>query len=192
MKKGLQNIKAIKQMIAGTHRTQNTKNISYLQQTKGDDLRKVGETWTDESGDTWIQREGYRMKKDKLDEILAYLSSCKMPTECPKCKNLMTKRLDKKFWILERHCFDCQVAFEHELRITGKYKEYEKSKVTKNVESWLSQAEKEVKELANVFRDPVSFVNIDGVDENWISNQQNVADKIETDFQTLKDKLLQC
>ena len=117
----LQNIKAIRQMLDGTHKTQSRKTIGFSDVKSSEIKREVGEIWTDDNGVEWEQRNGFKIKKGKLDEIRELLVKNRMPSHCPECNQPMTKRLDKKFWALEKRCFDCQVLFEHKLRIEGKY-----------------------------------------------------------------------
>ena len=116
----LQNIKAIRQMLDGTHKSQTKKNIGF-NSNKVEQKREVGETWKDVHGVEWEQRNGFKIQKGKLDELREMLAKTRMPAECPKCNQPMTKRLDKKFWALEKHCFDCQIDFEHKLHIEKKY-----------------------------------------------------------------------
>ena len=37
--------------------------------------RKIGETWTDSSGTTWEQKDGYKASVNKLDDVRKYLDS---------------------------------------------------------------------------------------------------------------------
>ena len=46
----------------------------------------------------------------------------------------MKKRIDDKFWRLFGHCFDCQINFEHKLRLEVKYDKIAKDIVV--VEFW--------------------------------------------------------
>lgn len=194
MSKKLQNIKAIRQMLDGVHKTQtkNTVTFSDVQITQ-ETTRAIGETWTDENGIEWEQRSGFRIRKGKLNEIRdLILAETQVPDTCPKCHNPMTKRLDKKFWKLEKHCFDCQVNFEHELRLEGKYEAYERDRIRKNAEAWLQQAEQEAMEIVNVFKNPVTFANADGTLEKWSGGMkpEEIADKIEKEFQKFKEDFL--
>ena len=188
----LQNIKAIKQMLDGTHRTQTRNAIAFSDKVTDSVKREVGEVWTDESGVEWEQRNGFKIKKGKLDEIRSLIAASKTPSHCPKCKQAMTKRLDAKFWKLDGHCFDCQIEFEHNLRIEGKYEEYEKQRILKNAEAWLKDAEQEAKELAEVFRNPLTFANADGTIENWSGGMtgEELAEKIEQEFEQFKDNFI--
>ena len=188
----LQNIKAIRQMLDGTHKTQSRKTIGFSDVKSSEIKREVGDVWTDENGVEWEQRAGFKIKKGKLDEIRELLVKNRMPSHCPECNQPMTKRLDKKFWALEKRCFDCQVLFEHKLRIEGKYEAYEKERMLKNAEAWLSQAEQEAKELATAFRNPLTFANSDGSIEKWTGGLtgDEMAEKIEKEFELFKENFI--
>jgi ribosomal protein L37AE/L43A len=188
----LQNIKAIRQMLDGTHRTQTKNTVAFSDKAKDLTKREVGEVWTDESGVEWEQRAGFKIKKGKLDEIRSLIAASRTPSHCPKCNQAMTKRLDAKFWKLEGHCFDCQVELEHNLRIEGKYEEYERQRILKNAEAWLKDAEQEAKELAEVFRNPLTFANSDGTIEKWSGGMtgEELAEKIEKEFELFKENFI--
>jgi uncharacterized protein YutD len=49
-------------------------------------------------------------------------------------------------WRLYEHCFDCQLDFEHKLRLEGKYEEWEKQKVKENKISFLKEQIQAIKE----------------------------------------------
>lgn len=187
----LRNIDALKKMLDGQHKSQTKSTFGY-KTVKQEVEHEVGDVWTDEHGNEWIQQKGFKIKKGKLDEIKALVASKQMPTNCPKCGNPMTKRLDKKFWMLEKHCFDCQVAFEHELRITGKFQEYEQQKMLQNAEAWLAEAEQEAMEIVAAFRNPLTFANADGSIETWSGGltSDEMADKIEAEFKLFKENFI--
>jgi ribosomal protein L37AE/L43A len=187
----LRNIDAIKKMLDGQHKSQSKKSIGY-QKTVEKTTREVGETWVDVHGAEWVQKEGFKIKKGKLDEIRALIEARKMPVKCPKCNAPMVKRLDKKFWVLEKHCFDCQVAFEHNLRIEGKYEAYEKERILKNAESWLKDAEQEAMEIVAAMRNPVTYSDVEGNIETWSGGRSpdEIADKIAADFKKFKEDFI--
>ena len=84
---------------------------------------------------------GYEGKKKERGNIEGPLTKImqdvRMPLFCKKCDKLMKKRLDDKMWGLYNHCFNCQLQFEHELRLEGKYDEWEKEKVKQNKISFI-------------------------------------------------------
>ena len=67
------------------------------------------------------ENKGGETRKSELTDIR---EGPRVPLFCPKCKKTMKKRLDDKFWYLYKHCFDCQIDFEHKLRLEGKYNEW--------------------------------------------------------------------
>ena len=184
----LQNIKAIKQMLDGSHRTQSKTTVGY--QKEADKPREIGERWIDENGKEWEQKDGYKISVNKFLDTVAEM---RMPSNCPKCNKEMSHRFDKKFWNLEGHCFDCQIEFEHNLRIDGKYEEYEKNRMLQNALAWLRDAEKEAKEIIDSFRNPMTFANSDGTTEKWNHDisPEEVADKIEKEFAEFKVNFIQ-
>lgn len=188
----LNNIKAIRQMLDGVHRTQTKTSVSFSETKKAEEERKVGDVWVDENGVEWEQRSGFRIQKGKMDEVRSLIAASRMPSVCPVCGQAMTKRLDVKFWKLEKRCFDCQVEFEHELRIEGKFEQYAKDRIRRNAEAWLADAEQEAVEIINAFRNPVAFANSDGTMENWSGGKtaKEIADQIESEFLKFKEDFL--
>ena len=87
----LQNVKAIKEMLAGKHKTQTRKSFGFT--TSAEPTRKVGDEWIETNANgTKIkvtQQEGFRVKepvnsiRDQINEIL------RMPDTCPECNNNM-------------------------------------------------------------------------------------------------------
>ena len=56
----LKNIKAVKEMLGGEHKTQTKKTISFADKVFV--KREVGETWVDDKNQKWEQRNGYKVK----------------------------------------------------------------------------------------------------------------------------------
>jgi ribosomal protein L37AE/L43A len=190
----LRNIDAIKKMLDGTHKSQNTTTVGMnIGIVSDDQKREVGEIWKDSQGVEWEQRAGFKIQKGKMDTIRELINAQKMPSHCPKCNQPMTKKLDKKFWKLDKQCFDCQIDFEHNLKIEGKYEQYEKDRILKNAEAWLVEAEQEAMEIIEAFRNPVTYTNADGTTEEWSGQMtpEEVADKIETQFKEFKEDFLE-
>ena len=99
--------------------------IGYKKETKD---YKEGDVWT-EGRKTWTIKNGIKQTISKLDKVKKEVF---MPLCCPKCGNVMKKRLDKPNYNVHKKCHDCVVKFEHKLRIKGKYKEYIKNLKSKN------------------------------------------------------------
>ena len=84
MSKKLQNIKAVKQMLDGTHKFQTKKTIGFSdakQKAKKNEKRNVGDVWEEKIGNTIYiieQKNGFRVKKPKnsvMSEVREYLNS---------------------------------------------------------------------------------------------------------------------
>ena len=82
--------------------------------------------------------EGKQKEKgDIKSELTDIMSEVRMPLFCPKCKKTMKKKLDDKFWRLFEHCWDCQLDFEHKLRLEGKYDEWAINRAKNNQKAWV-------------------------------------------------------
>jgi ribosomal protein L37AE/L43A len=87
---------------------------------------------------TIVGYEGKQKEKgDVKSELTDIMSEVRMPLFCPKCKKTMKKKLDDKFWRLFEHCWDCQLDFEHKLRLEGKYDKWAISRAKNNQKAWV-------------------------------------------------------
>ena len=87
---------------------------------------------------TIVGYEGKQKEKgDVKSELTDIMSEVRMPLFCPKCDKAMKKKLDDKFWRLFEHCWDCQLDFEHKLRLEGKYDEWAISRAKNNQKAWV-------------------------------------------------------
>jgi hypothetical protein len=187
MTKKLQNIKAIKEMIAGTHRTQTKTTIGF--ETKDYVRREVGEQWTDELGNLWEQKKGYKVKLGKLSDLRNELKTF---PNCPKetCTCKKPSRADEKMKAFHGMCLDCVIDMEHQLKIEGKFKEYERSKILENAKAWLKQAEIEKEILKTGLK--AQYILEDGRVEEWeggISPEELEA-KIDAEFEKFKTEFI--
>lgn len=194
----LQNVKAVKEMLSGTHKFQTNKTFGYTK--KQDIKRNIGDKWTEITPNgtqiQWEQKDGFRVKtavNSILDEINKIL---KMPDKCPKCNSNMyneEEKLNKKFWSLEKQCFSCVVKMETLLRGEGKYKEYERKKLLQNAESWFKDADKEVEILKEALGQKIQFVqNKDGELEEYDQTdyKENFTEYIDNQYDRFKKELI--
>lgn len=184
----LNNVKAVKEMIAGTHRTQ-TKNTVSFGESKEFIKREVGDQWTDDEGNIWEQKKGYKVKLGKLSELRKEL------TTFPKCqKEVCTctnpTRNDLKMKAIHGMCLDCVVDMENNLKIEGKYGEYERQKMLDNGKAWLKQAELEKEALKVALK--ARFINEDGSFEDWDGmSWDEMEEKIENEFRSFRENFIQ-
>lgn len=192
MAKKLQNIRAINQMLSGTHKSQNKTTVGY--QSKEED-RNIGDKWIDNNGVQWEQKDGYKVSSAKaLEAVMAAIKALKMPNICPKCnKEMKPNQYNKKMWRVHKMCFDCVIDMEHEHKINGTYDQYEKDLMRKNIEAWLKDARAEMEAIKELLT-KAEFVNSDGTVEKWDSpwkgKEQELEELLERDFQKVKAQLL--
>ena len=122
---------------------------------------KEGDIW-EEGGKKWIIKDGIKQTYTKLDKIK---KEAILPLFCPCCGNLMKKRNDSKMYKIHKMCFDCVIDMEHQLRIDGKYEEYERAIVANNAESYLDDLEQYLLEAIN--ESNTQFVSERGEVERW-------------------------
>lgn len=184
----LNNVKAVKEMIAGTHRTQ-TKNTIAFGESKDFVKREVGDQWTDDDGNLWEQKKGYKVKLGKLSELRNEINTF---PKCQKevCTCVNPNRNDLKMKSTHGMCFDCVIDMEHQLKIDGKYEEYERQKMLDNGKAWLKQAELEKEALKVAIK--AQYINEDGSIENWDGmTWEEMETKIEKEFEIFKTNFIE-
>ena len=102
-KSKLQNVKAVKELLAGTHKSQTSRTFGFT--GKGNKKREVGDVWIETSPNgtkiQWEQKDGFRVKKSANSIIDEVNKIVHMPEKCPNCDQPMyneEERLNKKFW----------------------------------------------------------------------------------------------
>ena len=176
-------------MLDGTHKFQTKKVFGY---DKKAIKRKVGDKWTDDNGYTWEQKDGFKIKHGKLDELRNYLQS--FPS-CPNeiCTCSKPSQADLKMKSFHGMCLDCVVDMEHKIRLKGSeaWKRYERGKMKENAESWLRESKKQVDDVISIM-EKTEFANADGSMEKWGSDFDPTKFKknVEKDFKKFEDQLL--
>ena len=204
MSKKLQNIKALQQMLEGNHRFQTKKSIGFSDAdsaAKRNERHEVGDIWEEidpVSGITYVieQRDGFRIKKtqnsDALQSVreeLRAFPNCRKET----CTCLGKHHLDKKMRKIHGMCFDCVIEMEHDLRKSGKYEDYEQSRVKANALAWLAEAERDVELLKQVYTTTSTFIqNSDGGTETWTAKMtpEEFEEQIQSQFDKFKQDFL--
>ena len=185
----LKNIKAINEMLQGQHRSQTKAIVGYKNEKTE---RVLGEVWTDDNGQKWVQKEGYKSKISRFDKIRKMINA----DVCPKCKKKLT-RFDNQFMKRENKCHDCIVKQETLMTCEGYlkgediYGKWEKAKIKENVESFLAEATQEVDLIKKTFTQ-MEYVNSDGRVGKWKlpESAEKINKNIQDQFETYKEKLL--
>lgn len=192
----LRNIKAVRQMLDGTHRFQ-TKTSVFFGDVK-DNQRKSKMTlidaekniYKDHEGKEWIIENGIRTRHTPiLDSVREFQESL---IKCPKatCTCDPNERLDKKMILLHGMCFNCVIDMEHKLRIEGKFKEYERERIKQNAMAWLRDAETEAEAMAKFLSTAAQFVHDSGEVEKWQLDDPEIGNRVRDQFQAFREEFL--
>ena len=203
MSKKLQNVKAVQQMLDGSHKFQTKKTTGFSDAklvAKKNERHVVGDTWeeSDSVGNKFIieQQDGFRIKKTKNSKIFQELRddlrsfpACRKET----CTCAGTHPIDKKMQIIHKMCFDCVIDMEHEMKKAGTYEEYEQNKIRENALAWLAAAERDVVMLKQTYTQAAEFVtNSDGALETWGAKMSpaEFEETVQTQFNKFKENFL--
>jgi len=201
MSKKLQNVKAVQQMLDGTHKFQTKKTVGFSDAKNKAEHCEIGDTWeeTDTYGNVYIveQRDGFRIRKTKnsdlfqsvRDELQAF-PNCRKET----CTCIGTHQLDQKMRKIHGMCFDCVIEMEHELKKAGKYEKYEQDKIRENALAWLRDAERDVEMLKQAYTQVQQIVaNSDGHVEHWSAKMtaEEFENTIQKQFEEFKINFLE-
>ena len=177
----LQNIKAIQNMLSGTHKSQ-TRQVHYYGKTSNNIIEEnIIEKDEDGNPKIWIevdpntksrmritQHDGWKSKETESGYLVRKaIKALEMPNECPQCGKDMhgtEKRLNEKFWNWQKQCFDCIVTFETKLRNDPEaWKVYQQEKMYENAKVFFSDADGDVEGLEKILTEASSGVqNADG------------------------------
>lgn len=154
------NLHKVKQMLDGEHALQKKKIFGFIPSETLPE-RKVGDIWqeTDSNGNiTWVQKkEGYLFKSnrhpDAIDALVKLREELEKFPKCPKevctAKN---DRLDKKYRFKTEMCAECTCKMEDDLRISGKFKEYEQEKMKNKATSIFKDSDHVLEEIVAPLR----------------------------------------
>ena len=146
----LQNIKAVKEMMAGTHKTQTRKTFAMGSTKKELSEEDIEERFEDGSPKVWIETDPISGARTRVTQHNGFKS--REPDKCPECGKDMhshEKRLNHKFYFKRGKCFDCVLKEERAIKNQGEeaWKEYENKIMLSNAEGWFKDADKEVEIL---------------------------------------------
>ena len=202
MSNKLQNIKAVKQLLAGEHKSQRKSQIyTGKLKTKPED-HEVEETFEDGSPKIWIERDaagfgtrvtqhdGFRSREPENSILKSIQEALEVPNECPKCGIEMRndeQRLNFKFYFTRKKCFGCVIKEENEIRQQGEeaWKKYQNKIMLANAEGWFKDADKEVEIVKNQV--VKTWQNAQG--EYGEADMSNFLEKMELDYKKLKEEI---
>jgi hypothetical protein len=204
MSKKLQNVKAVQQMLEGSHKFQTKKTVGFSDAkttAKQNERHEIGDVWQETDSATGIttiieQRDGFRIKKTKNSDVFQEVrDSIRSFPNCRKdvCTCTSTHRLDQKMQKIHGMCFDCTIEMEHELKKSGKYDEYEQQKIRENALAWLASAERDVAMLKQTYTQAAQFVSSGNGDvESWAEKMtpEEFEETVQKQFDKFKEEFL--
>ena len=204
MSKKLQNVKAVTEMLQGTHKFQTRKTVGFSDSAataKNNEKHAVGDIWEETDPGSKItyvleQFEGFRTKKPKnSDALQSVRTELRTFPNCRKetCTCAGSHHLDKKMRKVHGMCFDCTIEMEHELKVAGKFEEYEQQKIRENAMAWLASAERDVEMLKEAYTTAAKFVtNSEGETESWAAKMtpEEFEETVQAQFNIFKDNFL--
>lgn len=123
--------------------------------------RKEGDVW-EEDGKKWTIKNGVKQTVSKMQELKAIAN---FPVFCPKCKHVMNSPYDRQFYNVHRHCYECQLAYELELKKKGQLQDKIKEVANSDIDGMIQNYEDWVDDLIN--NADTSFVTEAGDVESW-------------------------
>jgi hypothetical protein len=121
-----------------------------------------GDIW-EESGKQWTIKNGIKQTVTKFDKLKKMFI---MPLACPNCSQPMpNNEYNKKMWNIHKMCFDCVIKMEAQLKVEGKYEEYEKKMMNANKNAMVDDFEKAIENFYNNRAE--SYVTEQGDVETW-------------------------
>ena len=200
----LQNIKAVKQLLAGTHKMQTRQSI-YTGSTKTEIPEEdIIEQFDNGKPKIWIetnsktgtrtrvtQHDGFKSREPENSILKTVQDALTVPEKCPECGKDMRdheKRLNFKFYFMRKKCFGCVLTEERRIRDKGPeaWKAYETKIMSANAEAWFHDTDKEVEILKQSVKETV-WGNADG--ERGEVDISSAIERIETDYNKLKETI---
>jgi hypothetical protein len=114
------------------------------------------------------------------------------PLLCPSCSKPMKTEYDKKMFILHKTCFDCVIKMESQLKIDGKYQEYEDKIVKANANFALDEFVNGFDSFLDSMSSNNGFVTEQGDIEDWhvkALDKQKIREQVMKDIEESRAKL---
>tara|TARA_Y100000385_G_scaffold263548_1_gene296131 strand:- start:620 stop:1198 length:579 start_codon:yes stop_codon:yes gene_type:complete len=165
-------VQRLRNIIQGKYGESTRSSVGF---TNPQEFYSEGDIW-ERDGRTWTIKNGIKQNITKLDKAK---KAHVMPLLCPKCKKVMKNRNDKPFYNIHKMCFNCVIDFEHELKKTGKWEDYERGIKNDEIDNRIKEFKLWVKEKIEEGNE--SFVSESGEVEKWVGkvNITKVEEHIE-------------
>jgi hypothetical protein len=119
--------------------------------------RSEGETWADNKGIKWVQKNGYKARINEQADIIR--KTIQRKCSCGQDIRYGSK-LDNKFFTKTGKCFDCIIKEETELRILGVYGYYENYKILSNYLGFLEETRQKIIDSIEYFKNETGTLEV--------------------------------
>lgn len=175
-----QDLQRLRNLVQGKYGDKTSISSGYV---KDHIERKEGDVW-EEDGRQWTITNGVKQNVTKLS--LARKEG-NMPLFCPKCKTLMNSQYDRKFYKMNKHCFDCQIKHESQIKKQGKWDEIQIQTNNDEIDVLIKEFTAWTEDLLNESNN--SFVTEQGDVENWSkTNKQRILEEKQKAIEYLNSK----
>ena len=157
-------VQRLRNLVTKKYGDKTTQGVGY---TKVQEFHNEGDIW-EEDGRKWTIKNGVKQNITKLDKAKKGII---LPLFCPSCSKMMKPSLDKQWYIMYNHCFDCQVIFESNLRRKGEWEEYEKNIFNADIEGLQKDFQVWIEDQINESNS--SYVTEAGDVENWVGSSKS-------------------
>ena len=138
------NLRKVQDMLDGNYKSKI--QVGY---SKTENVRKVGDKWTDSEGYEWEQKDGFQVKSTgNMPAVGLFNHQCK---DCGKnCSPKMAKPWDRDTYKADGRCYYCQMDYEIDLKTKPiKWFAYRRLKDLRNMEALEKDMIQWVEELTN-------------------------------------------
>jgi hypothetical protein len=178
-------VQRIRNLLSGKQGEATQTQVGYT--TKHIDYSE-GDVW-EEFGKKWTIKNGIKMSVTKLDRAKKLSLT---PLLCPKCDKLMKTEYDKKMFRIHSTCFDCVIKMESQLKIDGKYQEYEDKIIKANANFMLDEFVSGFDSFLDSIDSNNGFVTEQGDIEDWhvkALDKQKIREQVMKDVEESRAKL---
>ncbi len=133
--------------------------------------RKVGDVWEDEDGKIWEQKEGFKVKKSKLTDIMSEVrNQLYEKTRCSRSSCSKTgkySKTDKKVIEKYSYCSSCLSELEHPIRVDGNWETYKTWRVSQDMIKEAQEILDNLNQAYSEVKQEYTYVNSDGTTQTW-------------------------
>jgi hypothetical protein len=154
--------------------------------------RAAGDTWTDNSGQEWVQMASGPRKVNRVANIVREaigVQKCRCGQEIR-----WGSHSDRIFYRKTGLCEGCLIDYETKLRILGIYNDYEKYKLASNELGYVKDMKSKIQETIKYFEsgdtDVKMLCNSEGFTERWkTTNAEEIIANAEKDLKEARRRI---